>query len=219
MQIEQEIGRTEASQRKAFAKACSLALKRATYGSGWRSAQGKIFCELDGWFCQVDAAVWVGRRCTTMEFHAKPMALDPLFWDICGIPQNNLLPLSFRATGSWTCRTPAWSVSEIAEPGLTPDIFGKNSLEWARAQTKELSSRSIQDFHLLLQPAKKHYTATLITSLCLAGKFAEARELSMADMESDYGGGFGKLGPSGQTTFFDMVLSWLDTPRSALVLH
>jgi hypothetical protein len=220
MQIENEVGRAEAKERKIFAKACSLALKDAIRGSGWRSAQGMMFREMNGWFCRVDAAVWIGRRRTTIEFRVKPMALDPLFWDICGISQNSSLPLSFRAIGSWSCRTPALSIKDIEESGLTTEIFAKRSLEWTNATSEKFNSRSTGDFLSVLRAVENVPISTHITSLCLEEKFAEARELCLAGKrEGGPSSGFGRFTSTGEIDFYDMALSWLSTQSSRRVLH
>jgi hypothetical protein len=45
----------------------------------------------------------------------KPMAIDPIFWDLVGLPENREQPLSFRANGAWTCRPPYFAELDIEE--------------------------------------------------------------------------------------------------------
>jgi len=95
--------------RKTLGAAVSAELKRMAPAKGWRFAWGWLFQERDGWFLDVRGGPWVRQDCTTVEFRAKPMALDPLFWEIVKTPENVTEALSFRLFGAWTCQGPAWS--------------------------------------------------------------------------------------------------------------
>lgn len=39
------------------------------------------------------------------DFYYKPMALDPIFWNILRLPENHRKPLSFRYWGAYTCES------------------------------------------------------------------------------------------------------------------
>src|SRR6185437_12455637 len=97
---EAEIGREEAKQRRALDKALGLALRKQAKGTGWRVSQGVLFRALDGWFLSAPTAVWIGRRKTQAEVFCKPMALDPIFWEIVETESNANMPLSFRHQGA-----------------------------------------------------------------------------------------------------------------------
>src|SRR3954452_11359725 len=73
-----------------------VALKAAARRRGWRYAGGEIFRQDGEWFASVMPfpPAW---QVVVAQFILKPMALDPLFWDIVGLSENSRLPLSFRA--------------------------------------------------------------------------------------------------------------------------
>lgn len=80
------------------------ALKRDARAAGWRYARGTIFRQSADWFISIlPSLLW--KRGAVVRIMVKPMAIDPLFWDIVGLTNNNTPPLSFRATGAWVFAT------------------------------------------------------------------------------------------------------------------
>ena len=206
-----EIGPAETQERRAFRKACAAYLKTAGSKLGWRSKQGKLFRQSGIWFVDVSAGIWLGKRKTTFEFTVKPMALVPLFWDICEIPQNRTQPLSFRSSGSWTCQPDPWAEFEISEQGLTPEKFAEQVLDLASLEMARMQSISTEEFvDFVLTSRRFVRKAVPITALCLVGRFAEARALSLEGLGRNDGGGFGMLGTDGRVNFYDWALRWLD---------
>lgn len=100
------VGREGQRARRVKGKQLQGALRRSIVGTKWRCFGGILFTDHLGWFVEVVSAVWIPSRRTVARIHVKPMAIDPIFWDIVGLLENNKLPLSFRAIGAWTCSTP-----------------------------------------------------------------------------------------------------------------
>ena len=46
---------------------------------------------------------------TTVLIGVKPMAIDPIFWDLVGLPEQEELPLSIRLNEEWSCRSPCFA--------------------------------------------------------------------------------------------------------------
>ncbi len=96
-------------------------------GSGWKSITGSLFRETPGKFIEVMLSVHIDAPVTQAIIAVKPMTIDPIFWDIVGLPENNALPLSFRANGAWICRAPysaEITLEESSNPaGVARDFF------------------------------------------------------------------------------------------------
>jgi hypothetical protein len=90
------ITRAQESARHAYRRALEKAIRAASKGTGWRSAQGCLFREQSGWFVSVHPAVYIFERVTKAMVVAKPMAIDQIFWELVGFPENSTQPLSFR---------------------------------------------------------------------------------------------------------------------------
>src|SRR5882762_4101669 len=101
-----KLSREERVARRALCQAVKMQLKQLSKGTGWRFSKYVLFREHGGWFISTRSAVWLSEPKTTADFQIKPMALDPLFWEIVGLQSNNEQPLSFRFLGAWTCSTP-----------------------------------------------------------------------------------------------------------------
>lgn len=97
--LTREQQRTVRQRNKEF----QAALKRNARANEWRYAGGLIFRQSVDWFMDIlPSLLW--EHGLIARLRIKPMALDPLFWDIVGLPENNALPISFRAMGAWVLR-------------------------------------------------------------------------------------------------------------------
>ncbi|MBY8829795.1 hypothetical protein [Hephaestia mangrovi] len=120
---------------KQRGKDFDAALKAKARHTGWRFARGEIFRQKGDWFINVmPSLLW--ERGAIVRMMVKPMALDPLFWDVVGLSGNEALPLSFRASGAWVLRPP--SIDEpIALVASEVELLAAEILDWSnrRAQT------------------------------------------------------------------------------------
>lgn len=119
-----KITRAEESARHAFRRALEKSLRIQVKGTDWKSAHGSIFCDKSGWFIAVSPSVHIFEHITKAMVSVKPMAIDPIFWDIVGLPENREQPLSFRANGAWACRPPYYAEINIDEDE-DPDIVAE----------------------------------------------------------------------------------------------
>lgn len=197
--------------RKALRSAVAAALKKLARVNGWRFAQGSIFREQGGWFVEVRGEPWIGENRTTAEFRAKPMALDPVFWQIVKTPENATQPLSFRLFGAWTCQGPVWSETQIPEEGEAESI-ALQILDWANDQATNppmpfeahVLAKFIED-----QPEgrglKGGWLAELVTLLALAGRLDEARAMCITAINNSESGGYSV----GEKSFPELALDWI----------
>lgn len=198
--------------RRALGVAVAAALKQTARADGWRISKGWLFKERDGWFLEVRSYPWIVEDRTTAEFRAKPMALDPVFWQIVQTPENINQPLSFRLFGAWTCRGPAWSETSISEDDGADDIAFR-ILDWASAQIKDpplpFETNALIKF-ITDRPERRGFEggwlAEVITLLMLAGRSDEARSLCMTAINSGESGGY----TVGSKSFPQLALDWIE---------
>jgi hypothetical protein len=212
------LSRAEQQTRKALAKAVAGELKRQIRGTGWGLKQGWIFRQHAGWFIEVRVYVWVGEPRTTVELRAKPMGLDPVFWDIVDTPENREQPLSFRLFGAWTCGVPASVEAQIPEGDSQAAGIVNAVLAWADTQliqTEPLRTLDGLIGRLRDQPRRGSYLASYITALILAHRRDEALAEIASAIERGEAAGFSV----GTQKFPDMAKAWLFSEERGHVLH
>lgn len=188
--------------RKEF----EAALKQRAKGSGWRFAGNTIFRQEDGWMlAATPRPTW--QRGVKNRLLVKPMALDPIFWEIVGLEENNNTPLSFRIYGAWILSPPSiveFKNARMVDPVKLADAAFAWTEKW---RLQNLSSYSVDKLLAQLGPLEKtsgHYRSVSICLLILQGDFQRARTLCDAD-PSD-AGGFWSVGSG---SFYTQAKRWL----------
>ncbi len=187
-------------------------------GTGWRSLQGGLFQEKRGWFVYAHPVVYINEHTTKASVSAKPMTIDPIFWDLVGLPENNDQPLSFRWNGAWTCRPPQFAEVDLPEDQDAEAVAGRlltvanEQLEavvdgWSvEAFLEKCSERS---------PGRGAYLACVVTSLIALGRGSEALDACEAAEAAGWTGGF--MAPEG--TFAEMAARWLRQQSASSIRH
>jgi hypothetical protein len=213
-----KITREQESARIAYRKALSKAVRATAKDSGWRSVEGCLFQERSDWFVSVSPSVHIFEEITKATVSAKPMVIDPIFWDISGLPENQRAPLSFRFNGAWVCRPPNFAEVEISEQGDVSAI-AKHLLMIADEQLERVvKSWTPHEFLSLCleKSADRHsYLASVVTMLVAMGRDDEALTTCEAAIMKDGMGGF--LAPEG--TFSEMARNWLEARISARIVN
>lgn len=202
-------------------------LKAKARAAGWRYARGEIFRQSGDWFVNMTPILLWERGILVLQT-IKPMALDPLFWEIVGLSANNALPLSFRARGAWVLRPP----SNEMHIGL--DIFDVESLadeflSWATQRNTALAETfSIASLLSDLSNGPVRRGQDLATSICLqilAENLDEAALLCRVNEPDGHplmreGGGFTTHNSDGSiSTFVDQARDWIvQKRRSAMTV-
>ncbi len=206
-----KLPRRQQADRRALGTAVAAQLKALARRAGWRVARGWLFREYDGWFVEVWVNVHVYAFRTTVAMMVKPMAIDPIFWDIVGLPENRDQPLSFRMFGAWTCSTPSVFEDEISESGGQV-VAAERVLEWSNARLAQATSsltpeafvESLRDVHRQ-SPLFYPYFATFVCCLVLTGRNEEAVALCAEAIGRGEHGGF----TAGDKDFPGMAREWL----------
>ncbi|HEY2808122.1 MAG TPA: hypothetical protein VGI91_04965 [Steroidobacteraceae bacterium] len=202
----------EQKNRRALSKAVAVELRARAKGSGWKIAQGWLFREDDGWFVEACPLIHLADSTLRFEMRAKPMSLDPVFWEIAGTQGNEKMPLSFRLFGAWTVSIPAAKVVQMDGGSLDAARVAEEILQVAQRELEESRvNRSIEGF---LEDVQQHhsrlssrpYLPAIVCSLIVLGRRDDARAICVAAHVKQEIGGF--LG--GARTFVDLAIAWLD---------
>lgn len=122
--LTKQIGKRDlAAARKARAASLTSEIKSVVKGSGWTAKLTyRLACQNnEGMF----AAVTYSQRDPdlndglTFKCGVKPMAIDPLLWQILHIDGNERQPLSFRFVGTFTARPLQIECVEVLENDLS----------------------------------------------------------------------------------------------------
>ncbi len=136
------------------------------------------------------------------------MAIDPVFWQIVELPENVRLPLSFRATGAWTCHT--YPVVEAVRPDAEHDAETLASLvlHWADEQLSQLGPYwTLDGFISGLQQANNGWNfASLVSALIVAGRNDDAMTTCLK-ARPPTGDGFS----AGGRSFTDLTVTYLQS--------
>jgi hypothetical protein len=163
-------------------------------------------------------SVYIYEKSTKASISAKPMTIDPIFWDIVGLPENNNAPLSFRFNGAWTCRPPPFDEVSIDERGDVEEVAAR-LLEAANEHlTSAVRCLSGECFLRLCQTSgatEDSYLPCVITTLIALGLKQEALETAKTAKVRGVRGGF--IGP--EDCFTDMAITWLDAAVSRDTKH
>ncbi len=175
-----------ARQWRAFEKAVLVALGPAIKGTGWRKSGAVLFRQAGDFFHEVRITVSLYDGKTHVTHCVKPMALDPILWDILGMPGNAGEPLSFRTNGAFTCPGLPMYEEVLEQSCLTPGdaasslmavVVTQQALLTEVLQASDFSSLVAQHTNQLERGA---YAVTLVTSLINDGDCDAAARLASA---------------------------------------
>lgn len=213
-----KITRAEESARHAYRRSLEKAVRAISKGSDWRSVEGCLFREKAGWFVSVSPSVHIFERKTYAIASVRPMAIDPIFWNVVGLPENQKMPLSFRCNGAWVCHPPYFSETAIQESEYV-EIVATRLLEVADQSLKTiLDGWSLEDFMLFCEERVAeggNYLPCVVTALLALGREHEA--LMACDKAKSSGDDGGFLVPEG--TFTDIAIAWINASIAGATRH
>jgi len=152
----------------------------------------------------------------------KPMALDPLFWSIVGLKENEALPLSFRAIGAWVLRPPSIE-DNVGLDTVEVGALAREVLKWVNQRTSRLlETMSLETMLAELvqrEPLRGQHRALAVCLHLLAGDHEAAMGLCRIDDTDENppvrdGGGFTTRNGDGSiATFLDQARDWIALKR------
>lgn len=120
-----KITRAQESARHTYRRALETALRTKAKGGFWRSGQGSIYRQKAGWFVSATPSVRIREQVTTVLIGVKPMAVDPIYWDLVGLPEHGELPLSTRLNEEWSCRSTCFAELTLDEDSDAVIVAGR----------------------------------------------------------------------------------------------
>lgn len=215
--------RSFTKMRKEFQKARHDALSEKRKGTRWRKKSAWLFCEEEGVFIDTFFIGHGHREKTSVLVKAKPMAIDPLFWSMTGMPENEQSPLSLRANGAFVCtgvqifekiiddegRDPfesAAAILALAEEGADAALRSMKDQPFSRVLEADATARDVI--------VGESNAPTYVTALILDRRYSDARQfLSMiASGKLRPRSSFGFARPDGTSAdFFDLAAAYIDS--------
>lgn len=212
-----KITRAQESARHAYRRALEKAVRAASKGSGWRTIEGCLFRERAGWSVSVFPSVFIFEESTKATVSAKPMAIDPIFWDIVGMPENADAPLSFRLNGAWTCQPPPFDEVAIEE-NADANVVAARLLDTANERLAAVERWSVEDFVQRCRTSgatEDLYLPSVVTALLALNRDIEALEACKSANARGDCGGF--LSPEG--SFSEMATRWITASLAKATRH
>lgn len=212
-----KLSREERRKGKEREKAFQAALKSKAKKTGWRFAQRTIFKQEGEWFLS-NMPCLAYKHGVITRWTCKPMSIDPLFWEIVGLEENNKQPLSFRDQGAWILR-PQCIQEYISRDESDPERLAEAVIRWSEEwRETQLPNRSLSSMLSELGNPYQLKGMDRSIAICLSiltENFEQAERLCRDEVPdasalSKDSGGFVALGVGGRSrTFFDQAREWL----------
>ncbi len=174
---------------------------------GWKVAGGGfIYRSSDEYIFELSAPAPGEGRQQRGALLAKPLALDPIFWEIIGSPELLRKRLAFRVNGAFTL--PGFDIGEVlyTSESAPESIVGHLDDRFSQVEPE---LRSVDAFESLIKahlpPRNGGNLATCVAWYIALERPADAAPLIREAVGSDLGGGFGF--PGG--TFEELALDHL----------
>ncbi len=206
-----------AKRQNAFEKALLAELSVQIKSTPWKKSGCALFTQSGDYYQDIFISVHRNAELTSVEMRIKPMALDPILWDILDIPENRDQPLSFRTWGAFICTGLPVFESRIEQSGDSPQSVARSLLNVSNDNlTAHRHMRASTPFSELVashpnQIARSAYAVTLVTSLINDKNYDQAQKLAIAYAS-------GEIPSSGELTrhnksFHQLALDWLDAGK------
>ena len=171
-----------AKDRANFEKSVLAALTPLLKGTGWNKSKTAVLRQAADYYQDVLVSVYRNANRTTAELRLKPMALDPILWDILSFPDNRKEPLSFRTWGAFTCSPLPVAEVELEDSRSAPDQVAASLVAWLHTVEAPQLHQPFSEVVLAHpnQVARGAYAITLVTSLIHEGKLSQAQSTASA---------------------------------------
>lgn len=182
----EETTQSVAKRRRVFEKELLAALGPAIKGTGWKKSGSTLFRQSGNYFQEIRISVSLYDGKTGVTHYIKPMALDPILWDVLGLSENASEPLSFRTNGAFTCSglpiyeelfdqtclTAGDAATALSELARSNELLFENILDGSDFSTKLAQHRNHRD--------RAAYAIPLVLSLINDGDYDAAAQVAGA---------------------------------------
>ena len=141
---------------------------------------------------------------------AKPMGVDPIFWGIVGLSENEALPLSFRANGAWVLRPPMPNTYVALEEG-DPEKLADAVIAWADSWLTDIDAKSLEALISEIEGLGHLRSRFIALEICLhlmRRDYVRALE-RIREMDEGESGGF----VTGDASFLDQAEAWVSKQK------
>lgn len=211
----QRLTREQARAAKEKETLFASALKAKAKAAGWRVADGTIFRQYKDWFVSALPSLLWQRGVIVMPM-IKPMGVDRLFWNIVGLPENEALPLSFRANGAWVLRPPTPN-TYIALEESDPERLAVEVVAWANSSLTAVDKKSLEALISDIEnlgALRSRFAALEVCLQLMRGDSVRALEVIHGQAAGESAGFV-----SGESSFLDQAEAWIATQRSLARAH
>jgi len=195
-------------------------IKGRLKGTGWKKKHNSFFCQIDDNFHCVSAYPYfkfedgVPTIFLRVRSEAKPMGIDPIYWDIAQMPENKNEPLSFRAWAAFKTDPIYFYLAEpldvpMASVGEAIDLF----MNWKVKETKKVSqilnSKKFSDVFREFEGdniSKHSKPITLICALILEDCQDEALEIARMHAPTSSRNLFADGDPRDSVNFYELTI-------------
>lgn len=163
-----------------------MALAALTKDSAWKKSREFVVRQQDGLFLAGKLTVYLNADRLVASLDMKPMSLDPILWDILDLPENNEMPLSFRAMGAFTCHSLTQAEVDLKYDGRSPKDVALAFMQFIESASAQARDRlQEQSFTTQLQSHPNQvdggaYAITLVASQINDGHYKQAAETAQA---------------------------------------
>lgn len=150
---------------------------------GWKKYQYMLWKKQGPLFLTLGISTHLNATKTSLELSVKPLAIDPILWDIMDIPENHTMPLSFRSVGAFTCSTLPLS-EYIVENDDSVESLPEFISQWTEENTRSLFDDDLENSFSGLYKAHVNqlergaYAISIICCLIAENREREALELA-----------------------------------------
>ncbi len=208
------MGRRRQQERRAYEKEVLASLRTRRRGTRWRLRQDTLFGSDAGTFFESSVSIFLQDDVARWTLSAKPMDVDPVFWKIMGMEENQSAPLSLRASGAFVASSvPVTEVVVEAPTGYAVDLASR-FLAWTDSEVAAYrdaaESRQFSEFVKSHENQRERgaYAATLVCSLVSEGRTEEALAVSECYRSGARSTTCEQV--SEGMTFFEHAVAWLE---------
>lgn len=182
--------------------------------SKWKKASCALFNQSGDYYQDVLVSVYRSAALTSAELRFKPMALDPILWEILDIPENKDKPLSFRTWGAFTCSGLPILEVQLEQPGSYPSEVASRLANLCNDKVALFQEQlSAAPFSSLVARHTNHiergaYAVTLVASLINDGNLDMAHRTASSYLSGELSSCATFI--SAGKSFHQLTLEWLD---------
>jgi hypothetical protein len=201
-------------QRHRFEKDVIALLAELVRPTAWKRRQNSLFIQSGDHLQSAFLSVHANSQETHVELSFKPMAIDPVLWEIMDMADNRRQPLSFRVWGAFTCSPLPIANAQIERPGSSPADVAHSMLTFCEDNQDRFRELLVQaPFSELVakhpnQVERGAYAVTLVVSLIHERELAAARRTAQAYASGEKSSTC-DLSSRGES-FHQLALKWLD---------